>query len=78
MENLRTLHLLHIQIVEGKWQGVVERVKRSMKLRDFSVDNGWSTIHGIDIRIVVQYVLRGGRHQGLRSEEPESASEKSL
>lgn len=45
MSKLQVLHLLAIQLVEGSWEGVIESMKNSMHLQDFSLLVCWVSPH---------------------------------
>ena len=85
MPNLQEIHFLWVYLVEDKWEGVIECMKRSMHLRHLSLGQGrgpwelWLCATGfVHARDIEKYVLRGGRHPCLLSDEPDSASEKYL
>ena len=75
MPQLQVLWCSGVRLVKGRWEGVVECIKRSMNLRDLCLDL-WK--YRMEDKDVEQYVLRGGRHPSLLPDEPDSASEKYL
>lgn len=90
MPNLQLLHLSEIELVDGRWEGVIEGMKRSMHLGFFSCEacfgpwgvgcQDFTAVYfevGSD-SVVGQYVLCGGRHPCLLPDERDEASKKYL
>lgn len=94
MPNLRELYLSQVTLLEGRWEGVIESLKTSMKLLSFPLDqfsrlrhlDGEDFLHGSgdneEITVfctnIETYVVSGGRHPCLCPDEDASASRKYL
>lgn len=80
MPQLQVLRCRRVLLVEGRWEGVIECIKRSMTLQQLCLDWDGRRLWRSEIRDkdVEQYVLHGDRHPCLLSDEPDSASEKFL
>ena len=92
MPNLRELRLLKVDLLEGRWEGVIEFLKTSMSLLSFPTKEFWQYSHQRDelfpaglraerltfSKDIEDYVVNGGRHPCLRAGEDDSASTKYL
>lgn len=91
MPELRYLKLSEIVLLQGRWEGVIETMKRSMPLHSFLTDSSLSHLGGQKFTGEVaeglqeswsstleKYVVKGGRHPCLLPDEPDLASEKYL
>ena len=90
MPNLRELTFWNVQLLEGRWEGVIEFLKLSMKLlsfplydisqlrhlggKDFLNDNGRGENVSGFRTDIEKYVVSGGRHPCLRPDEDPSVS----
>ena len=92
MPNLRELRFREVELLEGRWEGVVEFLKTSMHLLSFPTQENWRLYHqrgelfpaGLPVersaigKDIENYVVNGGRHPYLRADESDSASTKYL
>lgn len=94
MPNLLELTLLDLDLLEGRWEGVIEFLKTSMHLLSFAFDGSCQLRHqegvyflddgedddeGSDLKQSIEtYVVSGGRHPCLRPDEDASASRRYL
>ena len=92
MPNLRELRLLKVNLLEGRWEGVIEFLKTSMYLLSFPAKEYWRNSHesgelfptGLSAerlamgKDIENYVVNGGRHPCLRADEDDSASRRYL
>ena len=72
---LQKLYLSHVELVEGRWEGVIECMERSTQLFEISLWDCWHLGRRDD---TVPYILRGGRHPCLLPDELDSASDEYL
>ena len=92
MPNLRELRFRKVELVEGRWEGVIECLKTSMYLLSFPTGKYWQNTHqGGEVfparcpaerlafgKDIENYVVNGGRHPCLCADEDDSASTKYL
>lgn len=94
MPSLRELTFSNIELVEGRWEGVIELLKTSMHLLSFPLPKScelldlegrfFLDVMGADEdsslfrKDIETYVVSGGRHPCLRPDEDGSASKKYL
>ena len=92
MPNLRELTFEEVELLEGRWEGIVEFLKTSMKLLSFPIhrysglrhleEENFPDVSGDDEEMSVfctdleRYVVSGGRHPCLCTDEDASASSK--
>ena len=91
MSSLRELTFSNIELLEGRWEGVIEFLKVYMRLLSFTLDEGCQLLHlgrrdFLDdmeahednslYENIETYVVSGGRHPCLRWDEDASASRK--
>ena len=84
--NLKELMLDGIELLSGTWEGVLECMMQSMHLSNFLLDEGTELWHcggdkflGLDEfsfpEEIENYVVNGGRHPSLLSNQPDCATE---
>lgn len=88
MPNLTILRLPMIDLASGTWEGVIEWMSQLMHLSNFHIVNaqlwhrGGTKFFGgkssPDPSAIEEYVVNGGRHPCLGSDEPDSAAQKYL
>lgn len=92
MPNLRELRFREVELLKGRWEGVIEFLKTSMHLLSFPMQENWTLFHqrgelfpvGLPAersaigKDIENYVVNGGRHPYLRADESDSASTKYL
>ena len=94
LPNLRELTFREVELLEGRWEGMIEWLKTSMKLlsfplneysqlrhlegKDFLRDSGDRENVSVFCKAVETYVVSGGRHPCLDTSENPSASPKYL
>ena len=92
MPNLRELSFREVELLEGRWEGVIEFLKTSMRLLSFPLQDYWRNYHQrgeifpeglLAERLAMgkdieNYVVNGGRHPCLCADEDDSASTRYL
>lgn len=91
MSSLRALTFSNMELLEGRWEGVIEFLKTSMHLLSFPLHEHCQLLHlgrrdfldhmeadedGSLYENIETYVVSGGRHPCLRWDEDASASRK--
>ena len=86
MPNLTILRLPMIDLASGTWEGVIEWMSQLMHLSNFHIVNaqlwhrGGTKFFGgkssPDPSAIEEYLVNGGRHPCLGSDEPDSAAQK--
>ena len=92
MPNLRELSFREVELLEGRWEAVIEFLRTSMRLISFSIPEYCGDFHqegetspaGLPAerlaisKDIENYVVNGGRHPCLGTDELDSASTKYL
>ena len=90
--NLRELSFREVELLEGRWEGVIEFLKKSMRLLSLPIQECYQNFHQRGElfpaghaaerltlnKAIENYVVNGGRHPCLRADEDDSASTKYL